>query len=154
VPKNVERLTRIVVRWSPLWILLAIGVFVAATLEPTRCCVQGPRARAMADIVSLVSAAMEHSMNHDGVFPHSLDDLVTPDDQGYRYLNSKAVPLDPWGGAYIYRPPAPGETTPLVFSLGRDGEVGGEDLDADIDSITLSSQRIECSPRRSLEVGP
>jgi general secretion pathway protein G len=45
----------------------------------------------------------------------------------------KAVPLDPWGRAYVYA--SPGERNPRGFdlhSLGRDGQVGGEGEDADV----------------------
>jgi len=47
----------------------------------------------------------------------------------------KEVPLDPWGRPYIYR--APGLANPTsydLYSLGRDGQVGGEGEDADITS--------------------
>jgi general secretion pathway protein G len=47
----------------------------------------------------------------------------------------KAVPLDPWGRPYIYK--SPGEHTPSAYdlaTLGRDGQPGGEDEDADITS--------------------
>ncbi len=48
------------------------------------------------------------------------------------YLD-KGVPLDPWGRAYLYR--SPGEKAEVeIMSLGRDGRVGGEGLDADITS--------------------
>ncbi len=45
----------------------------------------------------------------------------------------KAVPLDPWGRAYIYQ--NPGQSNPNGFdliSLGADGQPGGEGEDADI----------------------
>ncbi|MGH2607717.1 MAG: type II secretion system major pseudopilin GspG [Tepidiformaceae bacterium] len=45
----------------------------------------------------------------------------------------KAVPLDPWGRAYVYR--SPGEKNPQGYdlvTLGRDGKAGGEGEDADI----------------------
>ena len=43
----------------------------------------------------------------------------------------KAVPADPWGHAYVYR--VPGEKTEFqLFSLGRDGKMGGSGEDADI----------------------
>src|SRR2546421_11980160 len=47
----------------------------------------------------------------------------------------KAVPLDPWGRAYLYK--SPGEHNPTgydLFTFGRDGQPGGEDEDADITS--------------------
>jgi len=43
----------------------------------------------------------------------------------------KAVPLDPWGHAYVYKSPGDhGEVD--LSSLGRDGRAGGDGLDADI----------------------
>ena len=44
---------------------------------------------------------------------------------------SKAPPADPWGNPYVYR--YPGENTEFdLFSLGRDGQPGGEGDAADI----------------------
>jgi len=43
----------------------------------------------------------------------------------------KAVPLDPWGRAYVYR--APGEKGDFdILSLGKDGQPGGSGENADI----------------------
>lgn len=43
----------------------------------------------------------------------------------------KAVPLDPWGNAYLYR--IPGASTDYeIISLGKDGRSGGDGEDADI----------------------
>jgi general secretion pathway protein G len=47
----------------------------------------------------------------------------------------KDVPLDPWGRAYAYRSPGVANQTSYdLFSLGRDGKVGGDGEDADITS--------------------
>jgi general secretion pathway protein G len=43
----------------------------------------------------------------------------------------KAVPMDPWGHAYVYR--VPGQKGEFdLFSYGRDGKAGGSGEDADI----------------------
>jgi general secretion pathway protein G len=43
----------------------------------------------------------------------------------------KTIPMDPWGHPYVYV--SPGEHGDFdLSSLGRDGRVGGDDLDADI----------------------
>ncbi len=45
----------------------------------------------------------------------------------------KPVPKDPWGRPYIYK--SPGEHGPYdLYTLGRDGQPGGEGEDADITS--------------------
>ena len=43
----------------------------------------------------------------------------------------KAVPLDPWGKAYVYRAPGEKEEFDLI-SLGKDGAPGGSGENADI----------------------
>ena len=43
-----------------------------------------------------------------------------------------AVPNDPWGNPYHYSPAASGDQPYSLYSLGADGKVGGEGLDADI----------------------
>jgi len=49
---------------------------------------------------------------------------------GGPYLK-KAVPMDPWGRAYVYR--VPGEKAEFqLLSYGRDGKPGGNGEDADI----------------------
>ena len=45
----------------------------------------------------------------------------------------KALPLDPWGRAYVYvMPGVHGDID--INSLGRDGQLGGDGLDADVTS--------------------
>lgn len=67
---------------------------------------------------------------------YSLDNFNYPSQQeGLEALVSggyiKKLSLDPWGNPYEYR--NPGERIPVeIFSLGADGEPGGEDQNADI----------------------
>ena len=44
----------------------------------------------------------------------------------------KNLPVDPWGNPYQYRFPGQNGRPFDVFSLGADGEIGGEELNADI----------------------
>jgi len=47
----------------------------------------------------------------------------------------KEIPMDPWGQPYVYRSPGDvNSTTYDLFTLGRDGQPGGEDEDADVTS--------------------
>jgi general secretion pathway protein G len=43
---------------------------------------------------------------------------------------AEAVPMDPWGNPYNYRPLT--GTTIALYSYGADGQAGGEGIDADI----------------------
>lgn len=49
---------------------------------------------------------------------------------------SEAVPLDPWGNPYNYRPVT--GTTIALFSYGADGQAGGTGIDADIGFLPQS----------------
>ncbi len=52
------------------------------------------------------------------------------------YLERSSVPKDPWGKEYQYL--SPGLRNEIdVFSFGRDGQSGGEGVDADIGSWQL-----------------
>ena len=61
---------------------------------------------------------------------------VEPRPMGWRgpYLR-KAVPLDPWGAAYVYRAPGSASGTGYdLLSTGADGRAGGTGEDADVPS--------------------
>jgi general secretion pathway protein G len=53
------------------------------------------------------------------------------------YLKATTVPKDPWGNEYKYLFPGTKGGAYDLFSLGADGEPGGEDADADIGSWNL-----------------
>jgi len=53
------------------------------------------------------------------------------------YLRATSVPKDPWGNPYRYMQPGTKGGAYDLYSLGADGEVGGEGVDADIGSWNL-----------------
>jgi len=60
----------------------------------------------------------------------------------------KAIPLDPWGRAYVYK--SPGEVNADSYDLlsyGRDGAVGGTGEDVDVTSWGVSGERSAGSGR-------
>lgn len=90
-----------------------------------------------ADIVAIEANLKEFAINNSGRYPDSLELLVTPDANGHTYLEGKKVPRDPWGNEYQYEAPSPGQPDPRVFTLGKDGQPGGEGDDADIDNFKI-----------------
>jgi general secretion pathway protein G len=92
--------------------------------------------KAKADITQIVNALNEYAIRNAGKYPESLEALVTPDQNGYTFLNAKKIPKDPWKQEYLYEAPTPGsgEPTPRVWTYGKDGQPGGDD---DIDSRTM-----------------
>jgi general secretion pathway protein G len=79
-----------------------------------------------------LSTAVETFRLDVGRFPNDLDELMNSSAEGWDgpYF-PKSVPKDPWGNEFVIE--APAEDVPYqIYSLGRDGEQGGEELDADI----------------------
>ena len=62
--------------------------------------------------------------------PGSGDDLRNWREDGY--LVKGKLPDDPWGNPYVYISPGLNNTDFDLYSLGKDGEEGGESYDADI----------------------
>ncbi len=94
--------------------------------------------------IELLGLALDNYRLDNGSYPTTEQGLAALQEKPMReplplnwrgpYLK-KAIPLDPWGRPYLYK--SPGEHTPTgydLFTLGRDGQPGGEDEDADITS--------------------
>ena len=82
--------------------------------------------------IELLSTAIDTYRLDLGKFPASFDGLRRSDDPRWEgpYL-PKNIPLDPWGGGYVYK--YPGEHGPYdIISYGADGKSGGTEDDRDI----------------------
>lgn len=99
--------------------------------------------RAITDIVALENALDMYKLDNS-VYPttdQGLDALVTkpssPEPRNYRdggYI--RRLPSDPWGNEYQYL--SPGDQGNVdVFTLGADGQEGGEGANADIGNWNL-----------------
>jgi len=53
------------------------------------------------------------------------------------YLDRSKLPLDPWQHEYIYLIPGSKGESYEIICYGRDGEPGGEGVDADISTSDL-----------------
>ena len=95
---------------------------------------------AKSDITAISGAITTYVVEHAGKYPERLEDLVTPDENGHKYLDQTAVPKDPWKNEYVYEPPQGGQGF-KVICYGRDGQPGGEGEDADIDSISIKERK-------------
>jgi general secretion pathway protein G len=100
-------------------------------------------ARAQQDLRNIESAMKFYRLDNFS-YPTSeqgIDALVTrPSDPNIR--NWKAggylprIPKDPWGNPYLYL--SPGNNGEIdIYTLGRDGNPGGEGIDADIGNWNL-----------------
>ncbi len=88
--------------------------------------------------IEMLGAALDAFRLDVGRYPtteEGLEALIEPpqDVRGWDgpYLKKKKIPLDPWGNPYIYR--CPGEHGEYdLYSLGADGQPGGEGEDKDV----------------------
>lgn len=104
---------------------------------------QARRTKAKIDIRNIESALALFKTD-TGRFPDTsegLEALVTdPGVEGYNregYLDR--VPADPWGNKYVYISPGIHSKNYDLESYGKDGEDGGMDDDADIESWNIES---------------
>lgn len=130
---------------TAVWLLLGgLALFAAFVVYVLYTFVLGPglmknaslrkRAEAQSEILVLHTALEGWSARNQGNYPASLEALVQPDAQGHTLLgDALELPKDPWGHAYVYARPTPGQLRPMLRSLGRDGLPGGTGEDADIE---------------------
>jgi general secretion pathway protein G len=122
-------------------LLIALGIAAAIVVPKIEQRLETERQHHARSIVRALDQALkEYCLQNAGRFPETLDELATPDASGHAYID-RAVPLDPWGRAYVYVPPSGAEPRPHVSTLGRDGRRGGEAPDADIDNWSLAEER-------------
>ena len=95
--------------------------------------------KAKADIASIARAIDDYAVENNGRYPESLEVLVTPDANGFTFLNQETVPVDPWGHEYIYEPGGGNKFN--ILSYGKDGQPGGEGDDADITSEMIRNNQ-------------
>jgi general secretion pathway protein G len=97
---------------------------------------EGAKVKAAGSQISRLAMAVESFYLDTGATPDSLDDLVNEagDVDGWNGPYVKPSSLkDPWGREYVYN--YPGEHGEFdLYSLGADGQPGGEDRNADINS--------------------
>jgi len=96
---------------------------------------EGAKVKAAASQINRLAMAVESYYLDTGTTPDNLDELVTEsgvDGWNGPYVKPSSL-KDPWGREYVYN--YPGEHGDFdLLSLGADGQPGGEDKNADINS--------------------
>jgi general secretion pathway protein G len=94
---------------------------------------QSQQVAAKADINQLSTALKFYKLDH-AKYPSSsdgLESLLSGAKDGRGYLDGDTLPKDPWGNDYLYQ--YPGQHMEFdIWSLGADGQAGGEDVNTDI----------------------
>ena len=115
-------------------VVVLIGGIVA--FAASRILGGGDRAKAnlaRAQVQTLAEKVQQYEMDTGGL-PPALEALVdnTANAAGWLGPYAKAGELkDPWNHPYVYRVPGEGQAFGLA-SLGKDGQPGGESVDADV----------------------
>jgi len=128
-----------------LLVVIAIIATLAAVVAPSifRNVGDAKTTSAKSQVDLLALALNSYRLDND-VFPTSdqgleaLRTLPTVGDPPRHWRGpylSKVLPTDPWGRAYVYTQPGKENPTSFdLYTLGRDGKIGGEGEDADVTS--------------------
>lgn len=81
---------------------------------------------AYSEMFTIESAVQHYKLNNGGNAPENLEVLVTPDANGFQYLDEKGVPTDPWFNEYQYKLLEGGGYR--ISSFGEDGVESFDDL--------------------------
>ncbi len=113
-------------------VVVIIGMLAGAvTLKVSQYMDEAKVSRAKSDIATIVSAIEADSLKGDGKPPSNSD--------GLGKLNID-IKRDPWGNEYQYNDSGPDGEPFEVYSLGADGEPGGDGADADIYSWQIGKE--------------
>jgi general secretion pathway protein G len=132
-----------------LVVLVIIGLLVSMV---------GPRLFSKVDSAKVQTAAAQIKLLRGAIETMRMDINVYPtEEQGLRLLTDQpadpalrqrwkgpylegAVPPDPWGNPYQYRPPESSGQPFTLISFGGDGKPGGSGTDQDVGVDTLAPQ--------------
>jgi len=82
-------------------------------------------------IQQLESGLTVYAAKHNGKYPSTSDGLQA----AAKFFKNQEVPLDAWGNEFQYFSPGTnGDHDYEIISLGKDGQDGGDDTNADIKS--------------------
>lgn len=110
------------------------------------------RLEAIFEMWDVQSALSDYALNNGGQYPDDLAVLCVPDANGAKYLEDPNALTDPWSRPYRFERPSEEGAEPRVYTLGRDGQPGGEGEDADLD--TTSSLTGDVPPEPMPEPDP
>jgi len=111
----------------------AVGVGMFGALDDANV------AKAKAEISSFKTALIAYKITFKKL-PSSTEGLnALVNNSKKNFLDSTAVPMDPWGNPYVYT--LVGGNVFTIVSYGADGTAGGTDLNADISSANLAGNQ-------------
>ncbi|MBF0370844.1 MAG: type II secretion system major pseudopilin GspG [Magnetococcales bacterium] len=116
-----------------LIVMVIIGLLASLVAPDMFAKVDSAKIKTATAQMQLLKTAIDTFRLDVGDPPANLEELLKSDRRGWNgpYM-PKAIPPDPWGNPYLYK--FPGERGAYdLTSLGKDGKVGGDGDNADID---------------------
>jgi general secretion pathway protein G len=111
-----------------LLVLVILGILAAIVIPKFSGRTEQAKEQAAVTQIATFRTALDAFEVDNGFYPKSLVDLIqAPSDaQNWRgpYLQTDQIPLDPWGGEYIYQ--RPGQHNKTSYDLSSAGPPGGE----------------------------
>jgi general secretion pathway protein G len=145
-PNNAERNSRLFEAFTLLELMVVIvilGILAAFIVPKISKRPEDARVTKVKVEIANLEQALELYYLDTGMYPttdQGLRSLVEKPETGDSFSNWREggylvkgrLPDDPWGTAYVYISPGIRNTDFDLYSLGKDGEEGGEGYDADI----------------------
>lgn len=116
-----------------LIVITILGLLMSLVAPKMFSKVSSTKRKAAAAQMQNLETALDTYRLDIGDYPNNLQALRKSTISGWDgpYL-PKDVPLDPWGNQYEYQIPGDDGSPYLLKSLGKDGQLGGSDDNADI----------------------
>lgn len=110
-------------------VIAVIGLLMAVIARPLFAYLEEAQIKAAKMQLRQVAEGLHMCQLAKGRYPTEAEGLAFCG----RFLDAEGTPLDPWGNPLGYRYPGQGERWPFgLWSLGTDGEEGGEEGAADL----------------------
>ena len=114
-------------------VVVLIGLVAAAVGSKVMGNTKRAEARLAVTQLNSLAAQVDQYQTDVGVYPDSLDQLVSADVDGWLGPYAKKADfLDPWQTPIQYRSPGDDEAPFTLTSLGADRKPGGEGVDKDV----------------------
>lgn len=116
-----------------LIVIVILGLLASIVAPGMFSKVDSSKVRTAESQIKILKTSLDTYRLDLGNYPANLEELRSSEKKGWDgpYF-SEAIPLDPWGNAYVYRMPGSNGAAYDLMSYGSDGKEGGEDLAQDI----------------------
>jgi general secretion pathway protein G len=118
-------------------VIVLLGIVITVVSGPIMNRFSGAKYNAGKVGAGNLSQAVQNYQMDNGAFPAQLADLVTRPGNASNWLGpytKEANLKDPFGHAYVYKVPGDGGADFDIIFLGKDGQQGGTDMNADFNA--------------------